>query len=49
MKIKKKELMEKNIQQGNSPQKINKEYLISAGRDKTIKIWSCNNVSIDEN
>jgi len=37
--LEKSELIKKNIQQGNSAQKINKEYLISAGRDKTIKIW----------
>lgn len=37
--LEKSELMKKNLAQGQSAKKINKEYVISCSRDKMIKIW----------
>ena len=37
--MEKSELMKKNIAEGQDAKKINKEYIISCGRDKMIKLW----------
>ena len=37
--MEKAELMKKNLSLGLDAKKINKEYIISCGRDKMIKLW----------
>jgi platelet-activating factor acetylhydrolase IB subunit alpha len=37
--LEKSELMKKNLAQGLDANKINKEYIVSCGRDKMIKLW----------
>ncbi len=37
--MEKSDLVKKNLAQGKDANKINKEYIISCGRDKMIKLW----------